>query len=75
MANEAIESNQRKMTRIYIRRISNLIKLGRFTEASSLTMRFNGILMLWDLQQQDSHDAAVKDGCELQRKTLLNQHA
>jgi hypothetical protein len=67
MGNEVLKNHQAQISRNYFRRMSNLIKLGRFSEATQASIRFTGILQLWEIQQMNIHSAAIKDGCAAQR--------
>ena len=70
MGNEILQSHQRTITRNYLRRLGNLVKLGRFSEASQTAIRFNGILQLWEIQKISMENATSKDGSAAQRETL-----
>lgn len=70
MGNDILQLHQAQITRNHIRRLTNLIKLGRFGEAASANIKFTGILTLWEIQQTNMRNAAAKDGSEGQRNTI-----
>ncbi len=69
---EFLSNHQRKITRNYLRRIANFVKLGRFMEASSLNIRFQGILQLWEIQKVSMQEREAKDGSAKQRIAITN---
>jgi hypothetical protein len=65
----ALELHQRQISRQYVREVAKLIREGRFTEAKNVSMRFTGILGLWELQQGNMKENALKDGSETSRSS------
>lgn len=64
---EFLVSHRRNITRNYMRNLANLIKNGRLTEAKNLNIRYTGIIGLWEIQEANRQESALKDGSATQR--------
>jgi hypothetical protein len=67
MEYEFVRENNRKIACNFLRRMGNLIKLGQYTEAKELNIRYTGILTLWEIQAANMEARAAKDGSAAQR--------
>ena len=57
---DTLHLHRAKITKNYIRRIANLIKLDRFAEAQDSIVKFAAIVGLWERQDRLAQERAVK---------------